>query len=147
MAASFRDMERKMVVLARDISVNSDRLVRAVALVIDQTLVLGTPVDTGLARSNWLVSIGSPRDDVIAPYSPGNRLGINEGANAQGALQQGQDVIAQYRKGQVVFITNNVFYVDLLDQGHSQQAPEGFVDMALQAGVATIGKFSLVKRV
>jgi hypothetical protein len=114
------------------------------ALVVDQSVVLGTPVDTGRARSNWRVSVGAPVADVIEPYAPGKHLGRGEGANAQAAIQQGQAVIGSARSGKPIYITNNVHYIGKLEEGHSPQNKE-FVKRAVAAGQRMLKKFTLLR--
>lgn len=111
---------------------------RRTALIIDQALVLATPVDKGVARSNWLVSLGASRGDVISAYSRGSKLGISEGANAQGAIQHALSVVGNHKVGQDIYITNNVHYIETLNAGYSGQAPANFVALAIQAGIEAI---------
>jgi hypothetical protein len=96
----------------------ADRLVRGVALESLGRLIRRTPVDTGRARGNWNVAIGStdPTHDM-------------EFLDPQGtaALQGGQQVIGEFRAGERLFLTNSVPYVEELERGHSKQAPQGMV--------------------
>ena len=135
---SLTQFSRRMTILADRSEKNLNRVVRRTALAVDQTVVLGTPVNTGRARSNWLVALGVSRKEEIEPYAPGERLGIGEGANAQGALAQGAGVIGIRRSGQDVFISNSVSYIEDLNSGSSQQAPANFVEQAVQAGVNVV---------
>lgn len=133
--ADFETFSRRIVILGDRVNRNANLLVRRVALVADQALVLGTPVDEGRARSNWLVSVGQPRRDVIEPYSPGKGLGIGEGSNAQGAINQARAAIAGQKDGQAIYISNNLPYIEPLNNGSSAQAPAGFVEMAINKAV------------
>lgn len=47
-----KEFQKRMGTLAKNIKVNVPKVVQKAALVVDQTLVTGTPVDTGRARSN-----------------------------------------------------------------------------------------------
>ena len=87
----------------------------------------GTPVDTGWARSNWLLSIGRP---VAAP------VGSRESVSA-GEQQQSAAVIAtRYRLDQgPVYLTNPVAYIGQLNRGHSPQARPGFIEAAILRAV------------
>lgn len=111
-----------------------NRIKRKTALAVDQALVLATPVDTGRARSNWLVSLGTGRADTVAPYAPTSKAGISESTNAQGAISQGSGEIARAVPEQDIYITNNLPYIIPLNQGHSAQAPAMFVEQAIDAG-------------
>lgn len=125
---------KKMHRRATNLPDEVNRIKRKTALAVDQALVLATPVDTGRARSNWLVSLGSGRSNVVDPYAPTNKAGIGESANAQGAISQGSGEIARAVPSQDIYITNNLPYIVPLNQGHSAQAPAMFVEQAIEAG-------------
>lgn len=112
------------------------RVVQDITEVVHQELVLGTPVDTGRARSNWQVSLNEPIEYSIFPYVPGKFLGIYETANATAAIEQGKRVTAQLKVGKLkVWIVNNVLYVWDLNHGSSKQQLQGkFVEAAFQLG-------------
>ena len=81
-----------------------------------------TPVDTGHARSNWIPTTGAPHRAV-------------EQGSAGAAQAVGEVAIATGRAAKT-FISNNVPYIQRLDQGHSQKAPTGFVRQSVFAGLA-----------
>jgi hypothetical protein len=135
----FSDFGKRMRARGRRVTSNVDRLVRRTALAVDQTVVLATPVDTGRARSNWLVTLGTPSHETREPYVPGEG-GATAGANVQAALDQGRQVIKGY-SGDVdsgISIANNLPYIGRLNEGWSAQAPANFVEQAVLAGVAAI---------
>jgi len=140
MATSFgiEAFDRRMRFLADELGDSINKLVRKTAVVIDQAVVFATPVDTGRARSNWRVALGIAPDGVIAPYSPGEGLGVGEAANAQRAISQALSVISQRREGQDVFIANNLPYIQPLNEGSSAQAPAGFVQMSVQLAAVEV---------
>jgi hypothetical protein len=111
--------------IAGAVTDNTYREIRQAALVCDQVLVTSTPVDTGRARANWIVSLGAPVFTVEA--SPG------AGAATAKALAQGQSAIARWRGVGPIFISNSVPYIEPLDHGHSKQAPAGMTTQAIQA--------------
>lgn len=127
---------------AANVPLEANRVARKVALAVDQTLVMGTPVDTGRARSSWIVALGEASDAVVEPYAPlppGTDPGkFSETANAQAAMDQGQQAIGQKKPEQPVHITNNVEYIRPLNEGHSAQAPAMFVEAAIAEGVAAV---------
>lgn len=95
-----------------------EKTVRAVALIVDSALVNTTPVDTGRARSNWLPSLNIPDVRIV---EPGQKPNI-------------RNAILQYNIADNILITNNLPYIQKLNDGSSKQAPAGFVDAALQVG-------------
>lgn len=73
-----------------------------------------TPVDTGLARSNWISTINAPAPFTLpTPYAPGSRLGVGEGGNRAGAILQGVRLMAHFKMPQMTktFITNSISYI------------------------------------
>lgn len=139
--ADLDDFSRRITTLADNVAKNSDTLVRKVALVADQAVVFGTPVDTGRARSNWIAAIGESglfigTDETISPYAPG-KGGETGAANAEAARKQAEAVVATYEggKGLEIHITNNLPYIGRLNEGSSAQAPAGYVEAAIQEAV------------
>lgn len=123
--------------LGSNVENNSVALVRKVALSVDSTVVMGTPVDTGRARSNWQVEIGKPAQGVVDAHVPGKE-GATAGPNAQMALALGAAAISTYKGGETIHLTNNLPYIGALNRGHSAQAPVGFVESAVLDGAAQV---------
>lgn len=92
---------------------------------------LGTPVDIGWARANWVPSIGQPAllADKRNPQPPDV---VARAAEQQSGLT---DLLAYRLAEGPVFNTNNVIYIVPLNEGHSRQSPPGFVQAALQRAV------------
>lgn len=137
MANDFAGFSASMRARAAAVSVNADRLVRRIALVADQAIVDATPVDTGRARSNWIVTLDSAAGGTRAPYVEG-LAGSSASANAQAAIEQGAAVVATYSGDahREIHITNNLPYIDRLNNGWSRQAPAEFVQEALHTTAA-----------
>lgn len=145
MANDLLSFSRRMAIRANRISGNTSRLVRRVAIVADQAVVSGTPVDTGRARSNWVAQVGANFSGVIDAYVPGQ--GGSTGAqNIQAALDQAEAVISQYESGfdQFISISNNLPYIGELNNGSSAQAPANFVEIALAEAVAAINRSRII---
>ena len=96
--------------------------IRAVALVVDRELVLRTPVDTGRARANWLPSLNAPSVSLV---EPGQKPDIGA-------------TLSSYKIEDTVFISNNLPYIQRLNNGYSKQAPAGFVEDAIEIGKRAI---------
>jgi len=113
-----------------------ERIIKKLTLDIVANLVTapgdgGTPVDTGWARANWIPQIGSPRTDVAGTRQQAE-AGLLPSDQASGVAA----VATGYRLGRgAVHISNNVPYILRLDQGHSKQAPKGFVRRAIRKAV------------
>lgn len=92
---------------------------------------LGTPVDLGWARANWVPKIGSPfQGDATDDPSTADV------SAARARQSAGEAEILSYRLGQgAVFVSNNVPYIQRLNNGHSKQSPAGFVEAAIDKAV------------
>lgn len=132
--AGLGDFSKRIAVLAVSLEEGVHRTVRKAALAADQAIVLATPVDTGRARANWVVSINAPASgERPMPSSPA--------AGASEALEQGREVVGRYGTNSshsAIHITNNLPYIGRLNAGSSAQAPAGFVEEAVQAAVAAV---------
>lgn len=127
--------------LGRQVEQNALLVVRRVALAADQAVVVATPVDTGRARSNWLVTIDAPDPREIPPYSQDDGAG-----SARAAVAQGQAAIAAFAAGnRAIYITNNLPYIERLNQGSSAQAPASFVQQAVIMAARAVQASSLLR--
>lgn len=100
---------------------------KKVALEVLSKVTERTPVDTGRARANWNVSLGSPDlsttpDGIYSDYqnSPGTA-----------AQQKGQQTLAGLQKPEVVWIANGLPYIQKLNEGSSVQASANFVEQSI----------------
>ena len=137
---SLGEFARKIDLVAdKTIPSEVTRVIRKIALAIDQVTVLATPVDTGRARANWIVTVRGPSTGSgVQPSTNGERGSEARGAaNAQRSLNAGSTVISQYddEKHAGIFITNNLPYIEFLEEGSSAQAPEGMLKQGLNAGL------------
>jgi len=116
------DLEAQARKIAQSMARLVDEAVKITTLEIQYELKRSTPVDTGHARSNWVPSVGAP----ARGEEPGS------GGAAQAA---GEASIAGYKAtAGSAYISNNVPYIQRLDQGHSLQAPTGFVRQSVTRG-------------
>ena len=102
----------------KKVTENLEKTVRAVALVVDSTLVATTPVLTGRARANWNPSLNVPD---TALREPNQKKPIDP-------------INSAYKITDTILISNNLPYIKRLNEGYSKQAPAGFVDAALERG-------------
>lgn len=93
-------------------------------------LVEKTPVDTGRARANWQVGIGSAPEGVPYPADEPYTATSPDGAESM-AVQEGSAQIGAIKKPVACYITNNVEYIEELEHGHSQQAPNGMLAVTI----------------
>lgn len=136
MAKGLDDLEGIIKTISSDIENNASKSVRAVALAVDKHIVLATPVDTGRARANWQVGVNQEKTDIVESTDKSGMQSISKGSS---------DIAKAKSPNDVIYITNNLPYIQRLNEGHSSQAPAGFVDKAVQAGDQELKKISLVK--
>ena len=105
-----------------------DRVFRSVTLGIYKDVIIGTPVDTGRARGNWQLAIGS------APTGEVSRLEKGKGSSQ---LRQAESRTKRPLAGKSVFIANNLAYIGELEEGASTQS-KGFVQNALNRAESRI---------
>lgn len=96
-------------------------------------LVLRTPVNTGYARGNWQVGLlpRRPSGQVdVSPLLPRTREPKFQSppplsTTGQRAMDEGAQQIRQIEAFSTSHVTNNTSYIDLLEDGGSQQCPPG----------------------
>jgi hypothetical protein len=84
----------------------------------------GTPVDTGWAYTNWLISVNTP---VSAPV--GSKTSVN--TSAQQATASAISSFKLSAQTAMIFVSNTVPYITQLNLGTSRQQPAGFVQRAI----------------
>ena len=99
-----------------------DLVVKKIALEVLTGIVMKTPVDTGRARGNWQVDIGSFALGNISAFDPAG----------SGTIARGLSVINRQKGEQALYIVNNLPYILRLEDGYSKQAPAGMVELTLQ---------------
>lgn len=108
---SFRDFDKALAEFGKTIPREQlNIVVRKMALFALRRIVQRTPVETGRARANWQVTIGSPADGVLGAFDK----------SGAAAVATGESVIAQIRGASYVpsvWISNNLTYIVTLEEG------------------------------
>lgn len=112
----------------------SERQIIQLSLEVTANLIETTPVDLGWARANWVPTIGQPYDQDVGYANDSADVGAARRKQAEGRI-----ALRGYKltKGPI-FVSNNVPYILSLNEGSSQQAPAGFVQMAINAAIQTV---------
>lgn len=97
--------------------------VRTIAIQLLNEVTMRMPVDTGRARANTIVSIGSPVYQVLDSYDKSGGNTIMAGAARLSGLEP-------YT---VVYLQNNLPYIERLEDGYSKQAPIGMFGAAFNS--------------
>jgi hypothetical protein len=123
---SIKTFRRRMQRRGEQIQAGMHRKGSVAALRILSTVIPATPVDTGRARANWQTSIGAPIRDATTQVDQ----------SGTSTITKGRSVVESRPAGSTIYITNNVPYIELLNQGYSRQAPANFVLIAIRAAIA-----------
>ncbi len=142
MAIRLEDLSDRLERRADQIDDGLTRVARGVGTFVLTTAAEETPVNTGRARSNWVVSLRAPSRETRGPFAPGMRLGIRETANLQAVVQAGQTVINSFqaRENSSLWITNNVSYIVELNRGSSPQQPLGITPVVISRFRSEFGR-------
>jgi hypothetical protein len=102
-----------------------NKFIRGLAFKVLRGVVFKTPVDTGRARANWQVNVGSLNNKEL---QEADKIGSS-------TIEKGLARLAQLKRkgiGEIIYIFNNVPYIIALEDGHSKrQAPNGMVKVTL----------------
>ena len=96
-----------------------EKLLRVTVLETDSRLKLQSPVDTGRFRMSWQIGMNAANGEPMPEGSYGAGITPPKGIN----YQPGQEKLGNYYS-----VHNNLPYAEALAQGHSKQAPAGWVD-------------------
>jgi len=100
---------------------------------IHAELVESTPLDLGWARANFVPQVTVPYRENLKDAEPSSGAASNRASSNITKLGQ---IAASYRLGNgPLFISNNVPYIGRLNDGHSKQAPPGYIPMAIDRAV------------
>lgn len=125
--------------IAMRVEGNVERAVKDCAQAVLRSVIEATPVDTGFARSNWTPELDRAFEGLFPARVPGE-AGSTAEANAAAAIEAGVPTIETFdvHQNELIHITNNAPHIRSLNDGHSKQAPAGFVKIAVMEGLATV---------
>lgn len=107
--------------MARALPGQVSQVTRGLALRALVGVVMRTPVDTGRARGGWSTSLGG---------ATGRDTGVLD-RSGSAPIAQGTATIGQHKGYEQIVLENNVPYIGKLDEGSSQQAPDGMTELTL----------------
>jgi len=133
MADSFTEDLQKFIGKTK---INMDKLVRKVTFDLFGEVVMRTPVDTGMARSNWQLGINERPTGIVdeARLRKNKTKSDEKGAYKTARTITNAQVMPQFsnvKAGGVNYIANNLPYIMRLEEGHSKQAPIGMARIAV----------------
>lgn len=107
-----------------EVKARAAKSVRAASFAVEKRVKVEMPVDTGRARASW--GHWTP-GDVVKPQDPNGMR--SRKTDAHWVARDGGLTVEQ---------GSNVRYIPALNEGHSQQAPAGFIDKAADAGARAL---------
>ena len=110
-----------------------DKWFRKITLGLYRDVIVGTQVDTGRARANWQLSIGSAPRGIVNALDPAS----GDSGRSASEVRKGSMKVGRKQAGTSVFIANNLAYIGRLEEGHSKQNSK-WVDNALKRAEARI---------
>lgn len=137
--AGLDDFAKRIDQIAVRVEGNVERAVKDCAQAVLKSAVENTPVDTGLARSNWTPELDRAFEGLFPAHVPG-KAGSTAEENAVATIEAGAPTIEAFdiEKNGSIHITNNTPHIRPLNEGHSKQAPAGFVQIAVMEGLAKV---------
>jgi len=123
---------------------NIDKTVKDAASTVLRSMVDRIPIDTGAAKSNTQVSLGTPILTTRAAHAPGVKRSTEQ-QNISAAINAGQRRINSRRK-EAIFITNNIPYIGKLNRGTSTQSPGLFAEVAVVLGLLSVKRARVLRR-
>jgi hypothetical protein len=143
---SFDDFAKRIDRIAVRVESNVERAVKDCAGAVLRSVVENTPVDTGYARSNWTPELDRAFEGLFSARVPG-KAGSTAEENAAATIEAGAPTIEAFdiATNREIHITNNAPHIQPLNDGHSKQAPAGFVRIGLMEGLATVRGAKVLK--
>lgn len=96
-------------------------IAREASIRVLRGVIIRSPVDTGRFRGNWQVAEGT---------RPSGSLDVQK-KDAAGAIGQAIGAVPSDMTNKVLYIVNNLPYAERLENGWSQQAPNGMVAITM----------------
>lgn len=137
-----KSLNRQLVKFNKDVKKRVTIYKRKFAQTIAWELIMATPVDTSKALSNWIASLGQPNGKAIDAYCVGFH-GSSEAISSSMAYSRANAVIQRAKIGEIVYISNNVDYIELLNMGYSPQAERNFIQHSVSRSVEQMQRVKL----
>lgn len=108
--------DRELIEAIDNQIISIEQVQKKIIIEFFKRIILKTPVKTGQARSNWQCSISAPES------------GTTENTNSNIAIIKMTDIVLGASNEDITyFLTNNLPYIERLENGWSDQAPQGMI--------------------
>jgi len=115
-------LKRDLKILNKRLNKKTEKEIRQLVFKIHAKTVLGTPVDTGLLRNSWKLTANNIDK---TPGKPGTTLPTTP-------------QLGSFKLGNLIFITNAVFYARYIEFGTAKIAARKMLGNAIRAVSRTI---------
>jgi hypothetical protein len=102
-------------------SANADAVAKKVIIDVFSSVVEKSPVDKGTFRGNWQLGFGEVDANI---QSPDDKSGSDTIAKANSEL-------TKFDSKKITYISNSLPYAQRLENGYSNQAPQGMVRLTV----------------
>lgn len=109
----------------------TETVVKKVMLETFSKVIYKSPVRSGRFRANWIIGYSSPD----------RATSLNTDKSGAGTIGQiASEITGAKLDGKSIFLTNSLPYSLRLENGYSQQSPQGMVKITLMEISATYGR-------
>jgi len=110
-----------------------DLAVRKIALEMFRRIILKSPVLSGRFRGNWQLAIGSV---------PNGTLELDD-KTGTATIAKGAATVMGINAGDTIYFANNLPYARRLEEGYSQNAPNGMVALTIQEFQSVVSRIGI----
>jgi hypothetical protein len=107
-------------------------LFRTMTIETSNSIIEGSPIDTGRFRGNWQASTGTPVEGTLFDF-----IKKDEKVNA---VENVEARVGAMDLNTTVYLTNNLPYAEALEYGWSAQRPSGWVRADVAAAQAIVNE-------
>lgn len=105
---------------------------------VSKLVVEATPVLSGHARANWIPSVDEPDPGTVAGVAGVDATGAPQTAQEKQAVEEEIKLFLGSSGKTKLCLTNNLSYIQGLDDGDSAKAPAGIVLPSITAALAAM---------
>lgn len=160
MVSTLAEMSKMLRSVAESLSERANTVRKQIVRTVNFDLLQTTPVDTGQAVSNWQVTVDEIPEGTRPPFvlsregymqqRKGEKSWVHRvdseytrQQNLAPAMQLANATIDAAKPDETIIITNNLPYIQALDEGHSSQA-QNFVERAILLGQDVVTRARIV---
>lgn len=127
MAADFSDVMNEWI---ESVEVKMDDIFQTVVIKVGEHVVRLSPVDTGLFRGNWQLTVDEEQSSELTRLDPSGNAAISSIAQKANSLTAGQVAYILNHLEYGYDLENGTYFgptAKVTEEGFSRQAPEGMV--------------------